>query len=302
MKYGLPYQGSKNSIAPWVVDHLPAAPVLVDIMAGGCAVTHCALLSGKFGRVIANDISDSALFFKEVAEGSMRGYAHVPTREEFHAAKDDDPAIGLLYSFASNRKNYLWSRALEPVKIAASRMLTSPSLHERRRAWLQFVRELDKYVKTTNTPPSKAIERLQRLQGLERLERLEGLEGLERLERLNALQGDYQQVPLPHDCVIYADPPYKDTKCGSYDGFDHNRFTQWLQTVEPLTIISEYTAPPDCTQIAERTKTVKANGYATTKTTERLFVPNHQVETYYARMSEGTLDLDQPKEIMPWHD
>ena len=30
MAYGLPWQGSKNSVARWVVDVLPAAPVLDD--------------------------------------------------------------------------------------------------------------------------------------------------------------------------------------------------------------------------------------------------------------------------------
>ena len=34
--YGLPYQGSKNSIAEWVIDHLPTADTLVDLMAECC--------------------------------------------------------------------------------------------------------------------------------------------------------------------------------------------------------------------------------------------------------------------------
>lgn len=57
MPYGIGYQGSKNGIAEWVVSHLPAADYFVDLFAGGCAVTHCALLSGKYKHVIANDIN-----------------------------------------------------------------------------------------------------------------------------------------------------------------------------------------------------------------------------------------------------
>ena len=57
--YGLPYMGSKNRIAEWVVENLPSAGTLVDLFAGGCAITHCAMLSGKFKHVIANDISDT---------------------------------------------------------------------------------------------------------------------------------------------------------------------------------------------------------------------------------------------------
>lgn len=55
MRYGIPYLGSKSRIAPWVIEHLPRADTLVDIFAGGCAVTHAAMLSGKFGKIIAND-------------------------------------------------------------------------------------------------------------------------------------------------------------------------------------------------------------------------------------------------------
>lgn len=45
MRYGVPYQGSKNKIAELVVEHLPSGHTLVDLFAGGCAVTHAALLS-----------------------------------------------------------------------------------------------------------------------------------------------------------------------------------------------------------------------------------------------------------------
>lgn len=37
MRYGIPYMGSKNRIAKWIVDSLPASDTLVDLFAGGCA-------------------------------------------------------------------------------------------------------------------------------------------------------------------------------------------------------------------------------------------------------------------------
>ena len=48
--------GSKSTIAEWVISHLPKADTLVDAFAGGCALTHAAMLSRKFKRIIANDI------------------------------------------------------------------------------------------------------------------------------------------------------------------------------------------------------------------------------------------------------
>ena len=75
MRYGAPYRGSKNAIAPWVVEHLPPAETLVDLFAGGCAVTHAAMLSGKFERFIANDLGDAPSVFRDAINGEFDGYA-----------------------------------------------------------------------------------------------------------------------------------------------------------------------------------------------------------------------------------
>ena len=56
MRYGLPYKGSKNKIAEWVVNILPSGGTLCDLFCGGCAVTHAAMVSGKYERYIINDI------------------------------------------------------------------------------------------------------------------------------------------------------------------------------------------------------------------------------------------------------
>ena len=47
-RYGLPYMGSKSKHADWVIEHLPAAENFYDLFAGGCAVTHAALLPESF--------------------------------------------------------------------------------------------------------------------------------------------------------------------------------------------------------------------------------------------------------------
>ena len=31
MRFGLPYKGSKNKIAPWIISNLPSADVFVDL-------------------------------------------------------------------------------------------------------------------------------------------------------------------------------------------------------------------------------------------------------------------------------
>lgn len=72
MRYGVPYRGSKNKIAQWVVSNLPAGDTLIDLFAGGCAVTHAALLSGKWNRIVANDIGDAPQLFMELFTASMQ--------------------------------------------------------------------------------------------------------------------------------------------------------------------------------------------------------------------------------------
>lgn len=54
-KYGVPYKGSKSKLADWIIDLLPPADTLVDLFAGGCAITHAGLLSDKWKHIICND-------------------------------------------------------------------------------------------------------------------------------------------------------------------------------------------------------------------------------------------------------
>lgn len=53
--YGVPYQGSKNKLAERIIDKLPAGERFVDLFAGGCAMTHAAIASGKYKRILCND-------------------------------------------------------------------------------------------------------------------------------------------------------------------------------------------------------------------------------------------------------
>ena len=163
-KYGLPWQGSKAQIADWVVDVLPRAHTLVDLFAGGCAVTHAAALSGKWERVIACDITDSPAVFVAAAHGEYHGMSTVLTRREF--AECDDTMLRLLYSFGNDRQSYLWGADLEPVKVAAAKMLSAPSMHERRMHYRDFCKALVEYLQENGTPRAEKLAGDQALEGL----------------------------------------------------------------------------------------------------------------------------------------
>lgn len=290
-RYGTPYKGSKNTIAEWVVSNLPPAGTFVDLFAGGCAVTHAAMVSGKFKRFIANDLGEAPDVFKAAIDGEFEGYATVPTREEFFAS--DDPALRLMYSFGNDSKTFLWSKELERVKNPATRMVTAPSVYERKKAYNEFLRALRAYIEGGNGMPDSAghdgaLEGLQRLQGLERLQRLQGLQGLE-IKHL-----DYRAVEIPSGSTVYADPPYRGTNNKAYgehgDGFDFDAFDTWLSIAPFPVIVSEYTAPAGCTEIAAIEKRVHVAATDNTqRKTEHLFVQERFVDEYRERMGAQTL-------------
>ena len=104
-KFGVPYQGSKSRIAEKLIDVLPKGNRFVDLFAGGCAMTHAAMISGKYKSVLANDLFPHGLHvFKNALAGeySKPEYLRWVSREEFFALKDTDDFIRLVYSFGNN--------------------------------------------------------------------------------------------------------------------------------------------------------------------------------------------------------
>lgn len=221
MSFGLPYQGSKNRIAKRLVEALPAAPVLYDVFCGGCAITHAAMLSGKYQRFVINDRRGwLPVVFQKAIHG---GYAHEDrwiSREDFERLKSTDAYAALCFSFGNNARTYMYARPLEPYKRAlhyaifwkdfalwaalcpetadalASGLAPIEDRKQRRIQAGKFIVEslkaqlaagtltpdiLDKPIYRQIRRLKDTPHRLQSLQSLERLERLERLQSLERL-------------------------------------------------------------------------------------------------------------------------
>ena len=118
MRYGVSYKGSKNGIAKWVVDALPKAKHFYDLFAGGCAVTHAALLSGKYELFYANDIDVAPQLFLDAINGKYRNETRWISREDFVRLKDTDPYVRYCWSFGNTGRSYLYSKEIEPWKKA----------------------------------------------------------------------------------------------------------------------------------------------------------------------------------------
>lgn len=276
-KYGMPWCGSKSTIAEWIIDLLPAADTFVDLFAGGCAVTHCAMLSGKYERFICNDISGSVDVFMRAINGEFADYDYVPTREEFFSS--DDLAVKMLYSFGNNFRTYLWGGDIEKTKIYASRMISAPTMHERRMEYMKFV----KCLKSDGFPEN--LERLNGLESIERLERLEALKCICEIDRIDAYSLDYRSVSIPDCSVVYADPPYRNAdKSARYrkisGDFDNDEFEIWLNEVNFPVFVSEENAPRGCVPISFIEKTRTFRGDSQKKVNEGLFLQERFLPWY----------------------
>lgn len=140
MNYGLPYKGSKNKLAKEIVDLLPEGEVFVDLFCGGCAVTHAAMLSGKYKRFIINDIDPQMpQFFTDAASGKFKNEKRVISREDFARLKDTDALVATVWSFGNLQKDYLWSYENEKVKIPACKMILADTVEERLKYYRQFI-------------------------------------------------------------------------------------------------------------------------------------------------------------------
>ena len=118
MIYGLPYKGSKNGIVPFLIDAFPRKKNFYDLFAGGCAVTHGALLSGKFENFFINDISDYPEVFLKAINGGFKDEKRWISREDFFNLKDKEAYIRYCWSFGNKGFNYLYSKEIEPWKKA----------------------------------------------------------------------------------------------------------------------------------------------------------------------------------------
>ena len=247
MNFGLPYQGSKNRIAKRLVDALPPAPVLYDVFCGGCAVTHAAMLSGKYQRFVINDRRDWLPdAFRKAIHG---GYAHEDrwiSREEFERLRSTDAYAAMCFSFGNDYRSYMYARPLERYKRAlhyaifwrdfapwrelcpetadalAAGLAPIENRKQRRVQAGHFIVESLKQQLSAGTLSPDILEKpiyrqirratsnsLQSLGCLERLERLLSLERLESLpDTLTAYSMDYREMRFDEPGIIYCDPPY----------------------------------------------------------------------------------------------
>lgn len=233
MKYGLPYKGGKTLIAKQLFEVMPSGDRFVDLFGGGGAMSHFALLSNKYKKVLYNELDkDVFTLFKNAITGIERGRYEWISREDFFRLKDSDPYVKFCWSFGSNGRSYMCGLSIEQYKKAihyavvfddwAGMRELMPEvtdacikavngvkdINERRllfqKALPAKLNELNNPELINNHPLYKTCKRKDRtletsLQSLENNLRLENLERLERLESLESLESTTDVIEFTND-------------------------------------------------------------------------------------------------------
>ena len=117
--YGLPYMGSKNKLAEEIVNFLPQKKVLVDLFGGGGAISVCASQSGKYEKIIYNELNSLiSETFQKAINGEYENERRWVSREEFEKLKKTDGYVAICFSFSNNCNTYMYGPKIEPYKRA----------------------------------------------------------------------------------------------------------------------------------------------------------------------------------------
>ena len=268
--------GSKSGIAEWVISKLPPADVFVEPFAGGCAVTHAAILSGKYKRIIFNDITDSTQVFLDAIRGRFKDEDRWISREDFKRLKDTDPYVRLCFSFGNDQRAYAYGD-IEPYKRAFHYAVVFQDLDPFKELGIP----IPKSVVRSDNRKSRRLS-VKRYLKWARGNSIGSLQRLESLQSLQNYQGDYRDIPIPtkESCVIYCDPPYRGT-AGYLNKFDFGEFDDWCRAHKDNLFISEYNMPKDFRMISAigKRSLLASNGCGKIKT-EGLWVHEDVYDKY----------------------
>lgn len=235
-KYGIPYMGGKDKIADDILSVLPMGKRFVDLFGGGFAMSHAALLSGKYEQIFYNELNPLLpKLIKDAIAGKYANERRWISREDFLRLKDTDGYVKYIWSFGNNGKDYLFGKDKEPIKKLGHEFVCFgkdipgvPNIAETdmrvRRLYLQ------RFIKK-NTGGKYELQELERLQQLERLQRLQQLE-------INC--GSYLDYQYREGDVVYCDPPYENTAKYDKNDFDHKQFYDWVASREYPVYFSSY--------------------------------------------------------------
>lgn len=290
---GLPYKGSKNTIANQIVAQFPRAHSFLDACCGGGAVLEAAYLSGKFERVEGIDIDEGIITLLNAVfrDFGKIDYEHkqLVTAERYKEAVQnrttlEDAVDRFIASFGFNGYDYQWGEKRRHLKYLVHQAMTLPTLDGRRTAFHGFIRDLIKSGIVEGDRWSIGLSEIKNLAHTEQATTLCRLQKVEQTMR-DASKTNQTELVIskksmfdidyePYD-VIYFDPPYADTKGYDKAKFDFDRFHSLIDRLVDSgkqVYVSEYKAPTDrFAEVLAVEKQMSQCAHLTKVVTERLF-------------------------------
>lgn len=284
---GMPYQGSKGSIAKELIDILPGGNRFVDLFGGGGAMTEIAVRSCKYKKVLYNELEYKVYkVFKDAINGKYNYKVFKPewiSREKFEELKNEDGYISLCWSFGNGQRTYLYGVDIENDKRSLHEFVVNKVKDD-------FINSIDGLVEACPDDVENISKRRQivtrfmkRINKRTDLQHLEHLQRLQHLEFTNNTYLDYEYV---EGDVVYCDPPYENTTgYGSSRKleFDTQEFYGWVATREYPIFFSSYEISDTrftCIHKIKKIALMAAGGTKTQYKTEKLYCNDVALEKY----------------------
>lgn len=298
MNPGVPYQGSKNRIAPQIVDCItkltPKYTTYYDVFAGGMAIA--IELCKRDLTVYANDLNKYVIAFVE------RLFTHtipseVYTKPEFihrseffaiteHPEEYPDWYVGFaqcIWSFGNNQRSYMYGLDKEDMKTLIHDVVVNQShsslttLNTLTQTQIPFPEGDTWDERRLRMRQSYGNHKDQNDTALSHLCRINLLKKLEAtdadLSQIHLSSKDYRDLEIPSNCVVYCDPPYAGTSEYSEGGFNSSEFWTWashLSETNPV-FVSEERAPDDWIEVIAIPKHRTLQGGAGKLVLEKVF-------------------------------
>lgn len=299
MNYGLPYKGSKNTIAERIIEQLPSGEHFVDCCCGGGAILQAAVLSGKYKTVTGYDINKAIV---GLVEATMVVFGQIDyesvrlvTKEEFYARRDRNETLldwlsRYIASFGFNGMEYMWGENRIKLKYLMQQAISAGSVEERRCALRDFMVSI-----TKDRPSDEDFKNLCHIEQATNLKRFreveETMKARKTKTKLRVVCGSMYDIPFEKYDVIYFDPPYEGTKGyqnKQFSGIMFRALLSALQQAGKSVFVSEYNCPCDgYTEVWNASKRMTQDAYKNTNVTERLFYGGSE-ETYKNLPGVGT--------------
>ena len=281
---GLPYVGSKKKISKKIVEiikqNFGTNKTVYDVFGGGGAITAELMINGI--DVVYNDLDKTItdMFNRVLNQDRDWIKTLIVSRDEFIAIREkeiktvDDELKLLVNSFGNNRKDYLYAKDISDIKYnLAVEILEKEDV-------LVGYKKTTTYQRAVNLYEDKLgfVDKHEKHRVLQQLQRLGQLQQLQQLEQLpKTINKDYKYFSNVKNSILYLDPPYENTKTGSYKSqIDYQEFYDWAYEMSKnnIVLLSSYEVSDDrfeCVYEFKNARSTMAGGDRG-KRTEKLFM------------------------------